>query len=104
MRSLMTRGLISRLTMLTIALTTAGATGQSAGQDQIAIVEDARQAAQTGMYWAECRPTEIVASVEFRAGLVTRAEFANGYAHVGDESVVGAVPGRRSQHLDRPSS
>jgi hypothetical protein len=41
---------------------------------------------QAGVYWAEGRAVEIVGSVEFRSGQKSRIEFANGYAHVQDDS------------------
>jgi hypothetical protein len=40
----------------------------------------------SGVYWAEGRRVEILASVEFRSGQRTRMAFANGYAHFEDES------------------
>ena len=42
--------------------------------------------ASSGVYWAEGRRVEILASVEFGSGQRTRMEFANGYAHFEDES------------------
>jgi hypothetical protein len=41
---------------------------------------------QAGVYWAEGRAVEIMGSVEFRSGQKSRIEFANGYAHVEDDS------------------
>src|SRR5712692_1728479 len=39
-----------------------------------------------GMHWAEARPAEIFASVEFANGQRRPLQFANGYAHVQDAS------------------
>ena len=41
---------------------------------------------KAGVYWAEGRAVEIVGSVEFSSGQKSRIEFANGYAHVEDDS------------------
>ena len=40
----------------------------------------------SGVYWAEGRGVEISGSIEFRNGQRSQIEFANGYAHVEDES------------------
>jgi len=39
-----------------------------------------------GVYWAESRPVEILASVEFSTGQRRPLQLANGYAHVQDGS------------------
>jgi hypothetical protein len=49
-----------------------------------AVPEGARLS--SGPYWAEGRRAEISGSTEFRSGQRRRIEFANGYAHIEDQS------------------